>query len=340
MMMMMRRVWKKQGSLMKSSIIRGGLNHGKKNCCLIGCSSSSSIDTRYFTTASTETYDTIETFREARSKLGNNKTVGFVPTMGALHEGHLSLVKEARQNNDVLVSSVFVNPTQFGPNEDLDKYPRQLERDIEMLSELGVDMVFAPNHDDMYTDGFSTYVEPHFEETKEGQSRPGFFRGVATIVTKLFNIVQPSRAYFGQKDAVQCCVIRRIVTDLNIPTEVVVMPTVREEDGLAMSSRNAYLTDEERAKSSIVYKSLMAGQDVWSNNVKSTINAGDVEDAVRATLTSEPLVKEIQYVTIDSWNNMKRCDTLDSSETYVMSLAVKVGNVRLIDNIVLNPVLS
>lgn len=281
------------------------------------------------------TYDTISSFREARSKYGD-KTVGFVPTMGALHDGHLSLVREAREENDVLVSSVFVNPTQFGPNEDLDTYPRQLEKDIEMLSSLGVDMVFAPNRDHMYTSDFQTFVEPHFEDTREGQSRPGFFRGVATVVTKLFNIVQPTRAYFGQKDAVQCCVIRRIVEDLNIPTEVVVMPTIREKDGLAMSSRNAYLSKDERSVSSVVYNSLLAGKHVWSNAKSTSLNARDVEDAVRATLMSEPLVKEIQYITIDSFSNMKQCETLHFSETYVMSLAVKVGNVRLIDNIVLD----
>eukprot|EP00938_MAST-03A_sp_MAST-3A-sp1_P001986 g1986.t1 len=287
---------------------------------------------------STTTYRDIETFREARASIENGKTIGFVPTMGALHEGHLSLVKEARKNNDVLISSVFVNPTQFGPNEDLDKYPRQLEKDVEMLSSLGVDMIFAPNRDDMYTENHSTFVEPHFEDTMEGQSRPGFFRGVATVVTKLFNIVQPSNAYFGQKDAVQCCVIRRIVNDLNIPTQVVVMPTVREKDGLAMSSRNAYLTKEERAVSSIVYKSLEAGQNIWEsqNSVKS-VHASEIEDAVRSCLAEEPLVNEIQYITIDSFENMRPCDVLDVSETYVMSLAVKVGNVRLIDNIILSP---
>ena len=189
--------------------------------------------------------NSIPAFQSSRKALTG--TVGFVPTMGALHEGHLSLVEQAKKDNDHVVSSIFVNPAQFGPNEDLDTYPRQLQTDAALLESLGVDCIFAPaKADEMYGPYHTTYVDPViFNSSREGLARPGFFRGVATIVMKLFNITQPTRAYFGQKDAVQCCVIKRMVKDMNIPVEVVIMPTVREADGLAMSSRNAYLTEKE-----------------------------------------------------------------------------------------------
>ncbi|GMH48385.1 hypothetical protein TrVE_jg9380 [Triparma verrucosa] len=275
---------------------------------------------------------TIPAFRNKRMTLGTS-SVGFVPTMGALHEGHLSLVREAREKNDIVVSSIFVNPTQFGPSEDFDKYPQQLQEDARMLEELGVDIIFAPNKDEMYTDNHTTKVMPEiFETTAEGKSRPGFFTGVATVVTKLLNVVQPTNAYFGQKDAVQCCVIRRIVEDLNIPTNVVIMPTVRESDGLAMSSRNAYLTLEERLIAPVVFKSLLAGEQAWLDNDKQA-SAEEIVAEVQKVLNQEPMVNEVQYVSVDSNINMLPIDSV-GPEGCCLSLALKCGEVRLIDNIV------
>eukprot|EP00939_MAST-03C_sp_MAST-3C-sp1_P001792 g1792.t1 len=286
--------------------------------------------------------NTIPDFREARSKLADlNCSVGFVPTMGALHEGHLSLVRGARRDNDKVVASVFVNPTQFGPNEDLNTYPRDLERDVNLLTDAGVDLIFAPELDSMYGEDFSTYVHPKgYDETQEERCRPGFFRGVATVVTKLFNIVQPTRAYFGQKDAVQCSVIKRIVEDLNIQTNVVVMPTVRESDGLAMSSRNAYLDPSEREVAGILYKGLCDAEKVWQRFLDDedgtdSIAPRTVQDVVLRTLESEKMVSEIQYVSVDDWRNMKPATSLRRSDSYVVSLAVTVGKVRLIDNTIL-----
>mmetsp|Transcript_6210 Transcript_6210/g.9072 ORF Transcript_6210/g.9072 Transcript_6210/m.9072 type:complete len:287 (+) Transcript_6210:59-919(+) len=281
-------------------------------------------------------YTTISSFRVMRKALASNITVGFVPTMGALHEGHLSLVKEARQNNDVVVASIFVNPTQFGANDDLDKYPRQLTRDTELLKSLGVDHVFAPTNEIMYGPNFATYVnapEGFEEHTEEGKARPGHFRGVATVVTKLFNIVQPTRAYFGQKDAAQCVMIRRMVQDLNFPLEVVVLDTVREFDGLAMSSRNAYLNDEARRAAPIVYAALCAAKDLYALTSPTT-SFRMLEETVKQVLKSEPQVTEIEYIVCDSYDTMKPL-TVIREEPAVLSLAVRIGSVRLIDNIIL-----
>jgi len=256
--------------------------------------------------------------------------------MGALHEGHLSLVEQAKKDNDHVVSSIFVNPAQFGPNEDLDTYPRQLHTDAALLESLGVDLIFAPQSSDMYKPYHTTYVDPEiFNSTREGLARPGFFKGVATIVMKLFNIATPTRAYFGQKDAVQCCVIRRMVDDMNVPVEVVIMPTVREADGLAMSSRNAYLSEEERPLASVVYKSLQAAESIYSSSTTGTIPASQVVDAVNAVLHSEPLITDVQYVAVDNKENMQPLEEVVVGEGAVVSLAVKLGSVRLIDNIVL-----
>lgn len=287
---------------------------------------------------------TIPSFFDARANLlgATNQSVGFVPTMGALHEGHMSLVRAARAANDKVIASVFVNPTQFGPNEDLDQYPRQLDRDFDTLKDAGVDLVFAPNVSEIYSKDFCTFVHPvDFDDTEEGRSRPGFFRGVATVVTKLFNIVQPTRVYFGQKDAVQCCVVRRIVEDLHIPTKVVVMPTVREPDGLAMSSRNAYLSEDERAVASIVFESMLVGHQAWDeftkgeNDPSTTISSKVLRTLVENSLSSEPQISDIQYVAVDSFRNMSPATELCANESYVLSVAVKLGNVRLIDNMVL-----
>lgn len=258
--------------------------------------------------------------------------------MGALHEGHLSLARAARSQNDVVIASIFVNPTQFGKGEDLDKYPRQLEEDVNSLADIGVDHVFAPSSDMMYGKNHVTYVEPTgFDQTREGMSRPGHFRGVATVVTKLFNIVRPTNAYFGQKDAVQCILIRRIVDDLDMDVNVRIMDTVREKDGLAMSSRNAYLTLEERDKAPIVYKALCAAREVFESRFArgmEEVDADALQEIVEDALQSEPLITEVQYVAIDDLETMQPLAKVGSGGC-VISLACILGSVRLIDNIVL-----
>jgi len=246
-------------------------------------------------------------------------------------------VEEARKRNDVVVASIFVNPTQFGKNEDLDKYPRQLERDLALLSQLQADHVFAPANETMYDQRFSTYVHPAgFDDIAEGRARPGHFRGVATIVTKLFNVVRPTRAYFGRKDAAQCVLIRRVVEDLNIPTDVVVLDTVREPNGLAMSSRNAYLTREEREAAGVIYRSLDAAKRLYCDLLQTaaTVPSDVLAAAVQTVLRTEPFVSEIQYVSVDDKDTMKPLTHIDRSGA-IISLACKIGSVRLIDNIVL-----
>mmetsp|Transcript_16751 Transcript_16751/g.27190 ORF Transcript_16751/g.27190 Transcript_16751/m.27190 type:complete len:295 (+) Transcript_16751:99-983(+) len=278
-------------------------------------------------------YPTIRNFRQFRRSLDPSLKIGFVPTMGALHEGHLSLVKKARECNDIVVASVFVNPTQFGKGEDFEKYPRQLDRDSELLGDFGVDHLFAPSIEDMYGKNHVTFVECEgFDDIPEGISRPGHFRGVATIVTKLFNIVQPSNAYFGQKDAAQCVLIRRIVEDLNMDLNVVIMDTIREKDGLAKSSRNAYLSEDERQAAPVVYRSLLAAKNLYINN--PSVSSSELISVAKDVLQSEPLVSEIQYISVDSKTTMQPISQ-PNNEGAVVSLACKVGSVRLIDNIVL-----
>mmetsp|Transcript_27976 Transcript_27976/g.39401 ORF Transcript_27976/g.39401 Transcript_27976/m.39401 type:complete len:314 (+) Transcript_27976:246-1187(+) len=282
----------------------------------------------------------ISSFRSMRKALDPNMKIGFVPTMGALHDGHLSLLKKARTDNDVVIASIFVNPTQFGVGEDLDKYPRQFEKDTAMLSQLGVDHVFAPNVENMYSKNHMMYIDPTgFDDIPEGTSRPGHFRGVATIVAKLFNIVQPSNAYFGQKDAAQCVLIRRLVEDLNMmDLNVVICDTVREKDGLAMSSRNAYLECDERAAAPIIYQSLCSAKDLYQNSNNSdgsSISSQELVDNVKSVIQSEPLVSEIQYISVDNLQTMKPIQEVNREDGAVISLACKVGKVRLIDNIVL-----
>jgi pantoate--beta-alanine ligase len=270
-----------------------------------------------------------------RRALASNVSVGFVPTMGALHEGHLSLVRQARKENDVVVASIFINEKQFGPHEDLDRYPRQLENDTELLKSLGVDHVWAPSNDEMYGPNFATYVEAPkgFDETREGKARPGHFRGVATVITKLFHIIQPTRAYFGQKDAAQCVLIRRLVQDLNFPLDVTVLETVRESDGLAMSSRNAYLNTSARRAAPIVYAALCAAKDLYFLTKPSTTSTM-LEEAVRQVLQSESQVDEIEYIACDSYDTMTPLINI-GEEIAVLSVAVKIGSVRLIDNVIL-----
>lgn len=278
-------------------------------------------------------HQTLAAFRSMRRTIKPSVKIGFVPTMGALHDGHLSLVREARKHNDLVIASIFVNPTQFGEGEDFDKYPRQLERDSELLAEYGVDHLFAPTIDDMYGKNHVTYVSPQgFDDIPEGKARPDHFSGVATIVTKLFNIVRPTNAYFGQKDAAQCVLIKRIVHDLDMDLNVIIMDTVREHDGVAMSSRNAYLKPDERAAAPIIYRSLKAAKALYDS--KGSVETTALIAIVEQGLKSEPLVSEIQYVSVDSKETMQSV-THVGKEGAVISLACKVGSVRLIDNMIL-----
>lgn len=245
------------------------------------------------------------------------------------------MVKEARDNNDIVVASIYVNPTQFAPNEDLDKYPRQLEADTKVLEDMGVDHLFCPT--EMYGSNHRCFVDPvGFDDLREGRARPGHFRGVATIVTKLLNIVKPTNAYFGQKDAAQCVLIKRLVRDLDIDTIINVMPTIREHDGLAMSSRNAYLNKEEREAAVILYKSLSAAREVFEGAFAGNLpmDANIIAETVTGILETEPLVNKIEYVAVDSKETMEPLKEI-GPEGGIVSIAVKVGNVRLIDNFIL-----
>ncbi|MBT1247838.1 MULTISPECIES: pantoate--beta-alanine ligase [unclassified Thermosipho (in: thermotogales)] len=259
----------------------------------------------------------------------NGKSIGFVPTMGYLHEGHLSLVRAARKENDVVVVSIFVNPTQFGPNEDYDNYPRNLERDLKLLESESVDYVFIPTNEEMYEKDFSTYVEEvSLSKFLCGAKRPGHFRGVCTVVTKLFNIVRPTRAYFGQKDAQQFRVLRRMVRDLNFDVKLKEMPIVREKDGLAMSSRNIYLTKEERKEATRLYKSLLKAKELVKSGV---VDVKIIRDEMRKIL-EHPLLK-IDYIEIVDEENLMPVEIIDRK--VVVAIAVFVGKARLIDNIII-----
>ncbi|RLC94817.1 MAG: pantoate--beta-alanine ligase [Chloroflexi bacterium] len=270
----------------------------------------------------------IADFRKARRLI--TTSVGFVPTMGYLHEGHLSLVRRARAENNVTVVSIFVNPAQFGPSEDFAQYPRDSERDLALLDREGVDLVFMPSAEEMYPRGFSTWVDVEgVTDRLEGAARPGHFRGVATVVAKLFNIVEPTRAYFGQKDAQQAVVIRKMVDDLNMNLEVVVAPTVREPDGLAMSSRNTYLGPEERQAALVLWRSLNLARDLWS---KGERNAEAVRGQMAALIQREPLAR-IEYVSIAHPETLEELTELN--QPALVSLAVRIGQTRLIDNIIL-----
>jgi len=245
------------------------------------------------------------------------------------------LVQRAREKNDIVVASIYVNPTQFGPNEDLKKYPRQLEADTKVLEQLGVDHLFCPT--EMYSAHHRCFVEPvGFDDLREGKARPGHLRGVATVVTKLLNVVQPTRAYFGQKDAAQCILIKRLVEDLDMDIEVNIMPTIREHDGCAMSSRNAYLNEEERKAAVILFKSLTAAKEVFEGSFAGNLpmDANIISETVIRRLETEPLVKEIEYVAVDSKETMEPLKEV-GPEGAIVSIAVKIGAVRLIDNFIL-----
>lgn len=260
------------------------------------------------------------------------KSVGFVPTLGYLHAGHLSLVEMARSRDDIVGVSIFVNPTQFGPNEDLSRYPRDMERDLVMLKEAGVDWVFTPSAEEIYPPGYSTYVEVRDVTARlEGEVRPGHFQGVATVVAKLFNIVQPTRAYFGQKDAQQVAVIRKMVRDLNFPLEVVVGQTVREKDGLAMSSRNVYLGPEERQAALVLYRALSAAKELWE---KGERRGRPLRETMSHMIAAEPLARP-DYVSVADPLTLQELDDRGDAQQALASLAVRIGKTRLIDNFIL-----
>ena len=261
---------------------------------------------------------------------GLQDSVGFVPTMGYLHEGHLALVRCARPENENVIVSIFVNPTQFGPKEDLAAYPRDPERDLALLQKEDVDVVFMPPVEDMYPEGFSTWVDvQRVTERLEGATRPGHFKGVATVVAKLFNIVAPTRAYFGQKDAQQLAVIKRMVSDLNMNLEIVAVPTVREPDGLAMSSRNTYLSAKERKAAVILWKTLSLARWHWS---RGEHDAERIRQRMKTYIKNEPLAK-VDYISVADAETLEELAVIDRSA--LVSLAVRIGKTRLIDNIIL-----
>ncbi|WP_232696382.1 pantoate--beta-alanine ligase [Brevibacillus daliensis] len=276
---------------------------------------------------------TIPTIKELRHHLQKEKeagkTIGFVPTMGYLHDGHISLVNKAKEETDVIVMSIFVNPLQFGPTEDLDKYPRDIERDKELARSAGVTYLFTPSVQEMYPKPMRTkVVVEQITEVLCGLSRPGHFDGVSTVVTKLFNIVQPDKAFFGQKDAQQVAVIEQMVEDMLMPVTIVSCPIYREADGLAMSSRNVYLSDEERSQALVLSQSLFVA--------KQMIDAGERDAScmikkVRSIIEEAPLAV-IDYAEMKKYPEMADVDQLVSNEKYVIALAVKFGQTRLIDN--------
>jgi pantoate--beta-alanine ligase len=271
--------------------------------------------------------ETIADLRRLRLKLP--EPVGFVPTMGYLHEGHLILVRRAKAENSSVVVSIFVNPTQFGPQEDFNKYPRDPKRDLAMLEKEKVDLVFMPSVVEMYPPQFSSWVEVgKISERLEGTSRPGHFRGVATVVAKLFNLVQPDRAYFGQKDAQQLVVIKKMVADLNMNLEIVGVPIVREPDGLAMSSRNIYLNPEERKAALVLYQALTLAQKLFSQGEK---DAQAIRQKMTGLIQKQPLAN-IEYISIADAETLDELDIVKPPA--IVSLAVKIGKTRLIDNVV------
>lgn len=261
-------------------------------------------------------------------KLQGNR-VGFVPTMGSLHEGHLSLVRESLRQTDCSVVSIFVNPTQFGPEEDFQEYPRDLERDSSLLKDLGVDLLFVPENKEMYPEGFKTYVEvTDLQDMFEGRSRPGHFKGVCTVVSKLFAIVRADVAFFGQKDAQQAVIIKRMVRDLNLDVDIQVLPTVREKDGLALSSRNVYLTEDQRKAALCLVKSLEEAKRLIESGEKdSRVVMSEMKRAIRA----EPLA-DLDYIAIVDLDNLESLDKIKGEA--LIAVAVYFGKIRLIDNMI------
>lgn len=268
--------------------------------------------------------------RKLKEERKGGKSIGFVPTMGYLHEGHLSLVRQSVKENDVTVVSIFVNPIQFGPGEDFDRYPRDIERDKKLLEREGVDYLFFPSNDEMYPPGYKTFVEVNELGKKLcGKSRPGHFRGVTTVVLKLFNIVQPDRAYFGQKDAQQAIIIKRMVKDLNLDVDIVVMPIVREEDGLAMSSRNVYLNEEERKNATVLWKSLKEAENLIKMGER---DSEKIINRMREIIMGYPKAL-IDYIEIVDTEELNPVNPIKGK--VLIALAVYIGKARLIDNIIL-----
>jgi pantoate--beta-alanine ligase len=271
---------------------------------------------------------TIPELRSARAALPG--PVGFVPTMGYLHAGHISLARQAKAECASVVASIFVNPTQFGPNEDLAKYPRDLPRDLALLEAAGVDLVWTPTPEVMYPSGFQTWVEVQgLTKGLEGEVRPTHFRGVTTVVSKLFNAVGPDKAYFGQKDAQQVAVTRRMVKDLDFPIDIVVCPIVREPDGLAMSSRNVYLNPGERQAATVLFRSLSAAQAAYEKDER---NAEALRRIMKEAINSEPLAR-LQYVSCADYDTLEELEMVRGKA--LLSMAVYMGKTRLIDNFVL-----
>ncbi len=261
-----------------------------------------------------------------------NKTIGFVPTMGALHEGHLSLVEEARQMCDIVIVSIFVNPAQFNEPKDLEKYPRDLTADAALLSEYQVDYIYAPETSEIYGEKFSTFVYvENLTETLEGASRPGHFRGVATVVSILFNTMRPDYAFFGQKDAQQVAIIKRLTKDLGFDTEIVVGKTIREESGLAMSSRNSLLSADERQRASIIYQALRKAKIAVREGERNAVRIAEI---VREKIESEPLA-QLDYVAVVDSETLEPVEKI-GEPAVLIAVAARIGNVRLIDNTILN----
>jgi pantoate--beta-alanine ligase len=271
--------------------------------------------------------DTIAAMKAERNSL--DESLGFVPTMGYLHEGHISLVKKAREENKTVAASIFVNPTQFGPNEDFKSYPRDTERDLKLL-EPYTDIVFMPTADDLYPAGYNSWVDVEgLTDKLEGASRPTHFRGVTTIVAKLFNIVRPTKAYFGQKDAQQLAVIKKMVKELNMNLEVIACPTIREPDGLAMSSRNTYLKPDERKAATVLYRSLKLAEKLYSGGERDSTK---IRREMTALIRQQPAAN-IDYISIADNETLDEVDEI--TRPVLVSLAVKIGKPRLIDNLVL-----
>ncbi len=258
------------------------------------------------------------------------ESIGFVPTMGALHEGHMSLIRSARSENDGLIVSIYLNPTQFDNKDDFDNYPHQLDKDIEIVERENADVVFAPSTEEMYPEGFCTYViQGKLIDSLCGRLRPGHFNGVTTIITKLFNIIRPDRAYFGQKDYQQSIVIKKLVTDLNMEVDVKVLPTVRDEDGLALSSRNKHLNPEERHSALCIYGSLLKAKSMFAFNVKDSKEI--IEEMT--SIIKKAKHTRIDYISIVNAHTLEDISSINGKT--VASVAVWIGNTRLIDNLIL-----
>jgi len=271
----------------------------------------------------------VKEMQKLSKDLKKDKTIGFVPTMGFLHEGHLSLARKAKEQNDIVVMSVFVNPLQFAEGEDFDTYPRDRKRDEELAEKAGVDILFFPSEEDMYPEDFQTHVNVEkLTQVLEGASRPLFFKGVTTVVCKLFNIVKPDRAYFGKKDAQQLIVVKKMVEDLNMDVEIVPMPIVREQDGLATSSRNRYLNEEERKSAVCLYKALKKARQMVE---EGTFDTKTIIQNMEKIISSYPFTR-IDYISINRTDDLKPLKHIETGKTLI-SLAVFVGKTRLIDNI-------